>query len=429
MKIKGLYFIEDIIDEKGKKISRIMFNNECYLEKEVNEYLWEIEKTKTNSYNTIKRYGDDLCYFYNYLLIYDLRLSSINFSDLGNFIEYLKKIKVKNYIGDIKNERKKKYAIEKTLIDNIEFLSKSNGTILVFGRSEGLNQDSIKRIFITVVNYLRYLEKFKKYEFDRKFRLLIESKDIMGILKAKSITKRSRETVPIDSNQLISQNEYELIMENSTVVYGKLLLYILYNTGMRIGEALGLKIGIYNIKNLKESLKEDVVYQDGRWLFKIVYRPDNENYKLAKGHISRNIYLKKTQCYEFEILLEKYLIRRNRIKKEQDNGWLFISNRGNVLTQDTAYKWFKGCLDKSSLYYRKKYLTLHSTRHTFITREIEKNVPVPYVSLYVGHKNINSTINKYLHLTSKSLSEIREKYDEYTNTEFNMGFILDIDIK
>lgn len=426
MKIKGLYFNEDIIDENGNKISRIMFDNKCSVEKDVNEYLWEIENTKTNSYNTIKRYGDDLCYFYNYLLINNIKLVKINSSILSKFIEFLKKIKVKNYSGKIDV---KKYAIENTLINNIEFLNKSNGNILVFGRSEGLNQESIRRVFISVINYLRYLIKYKEYNFEKKISLLIQSKDIMGIIKANGITKKASETVSIDSNEIISDKEYETILKSSKTVYGKLLLYILYNTGMRIGEVLGLKIGKCDINNLKESLNDDILYKDGRWLFKIVYRDDNKHYKLAKGHRNRNIYLKKNENYEFEMLLEKYLVKRNKVKKKTNIEWLFFSSRGNELSQNTAYKWFKNCLDQGNLVYRKKFLTLHSLRHTFITKEIEKNIPIPYVSLYVGHKSINTTIGKYLHLTSKSLSEIREKYDEYTKSEFDMGAILDIDFK
>jgi site-specific recombinase XerD len=426
MKVNGLFFNEDIVDKTGKKISRIMFDNNCKVLNEVNEYLWEIEKTKTNSYNTIKRYSDDLCYFYNFLLAYEIKLLDLNSAKLSKFVEYLKVLRVKNYSGNLE---KKRYSIENSLENKITFLKKSDKNILVFGRSEGLNQDSIKRIFVTVINYLRYLTKYKGLGLDGRASSLIQSKDAIGILKANGIYKKRSETVSIDANEIITRSEYEAIIKNCKNIYGKLLFYILYNTGMRIGETLGLKIEEYDIHNLKESLKGDIQYKDERWIFNIEYRDDNEFYKLAKGHRNRCIYLKKSQSFEFEVLLEKYLIKRNRIKKEKSTKWLFLSRIGTELNQNTAYKCFKNCLDKSNLLHRKKYLTLHSLRHTFITNEIEKGIPIVYVSLYVGHKNLNTTIKKYLHLTSISLSEIREKYDEFVNIEFDMGNILDIDLK
>ncbi|NOW89757.1 integrase/recombinase XerD [Clostridium beijerinckii] len=426
MKVKGLFFNEDIVDKTGRKISRIMFDNNCKALKQVNEYLWEIEKTKTNSYNSIKRYGDDLCYFYNFLLTYDIKLLDLNSSNLSKFVEFLKKIKVKNYSG---NSEKKRYSVENSLENNIKFLKKSDKNILLFGRSEGLNQDSVRRIFVIVINYLRYLIKYKGVELDMRAASLIESKDIMGILKANGIYKKRSETVSIDANEIISGSEYKVLLKNCKSMYGKLLFYILYNTGMRIGEALGLKLEEYNIYNLKESLKGDISYKDGRWLFNIEYRDDNQFYKLAKGHRNRSIYLKKSQSFEFEMLLEKYLIKRNKVKKEKNIKWLFLSSVGTELTQNTAYKCFKNCLDKSNLSHRKTHLTLHSMRHTFITNEIENRIPIVYVSLYVGHRNLNTTIKKYLHLTSISLSEIREKYDEFVNIEFDMSTALDIDIK
>lgn len=426
MKVKGLFFNEDVVDENGRKISRIMFDNNCEILKEVNEYLWEIEKTKTNSYNTIKRYGDDLCYFYNFLLIYNIKLIDLSSYNLSQFVEFLKKLRVKNYGHD---STKRKYAIENSFQINVTFLRKYDKNILLFGRSEGLNQDSIKRIFVTVINYLRYLIKFECIGVNKRVSSLIESKDVMGILKANSIYKKTYETVSIDANEIISRCEYEVLIKNCKNIYGKLLFYILYNTGMRIGEALGLKLEGYDIHNIKESLKGDILYRNGRWLFNIEYRDDNQFYKLAKGHRNRSIYLKKSQSFEFEMLLEKYLTKRIKVKKEKNIKWLFLSGVGTELTQNTAYKCLKNCLDKSSLSHRKKDLTLHSMRHTFITNEIRNGVPIVYVSLYVGHKNLNTTIKKYLHLTSISLSEIREKYDEYVNNEFDMGTILDIDFK
>ncbi|MBD7910045.1 tyrosine-type recombinase/integrase [Clostridium cibarium] len=306
----------------------------------------------------------------------------------------------------------------------IDILKKSEGNISLFGRSEGLNQDSIRRIFIIVINYLRYLITYKEYKFERKVSLLISSKDVIRILKANGIYKKRTETVKIDESEIILQSEYELLLKNAKAIYAKLLFYLLYNTGMRIGEALGLKIKGGDTNNLKESLKGDVEYKDGRWLIKIVYRDTNENYKLAKAHRNRSIYLKKSQSIEFEILLEKYLMK---MKRKKNSEWLFLSSRGTELTQNTAYKYLKSCLDKANLSYRKRDLTLHSFRHTFITKEIGEGTPIVYASLYVGHKNLNTTIKKYVHLTALNISEIREKYDEFLDTEFDIDNILTID--
>lgn len=68
-KIKGLCYVEDVLNEKGIKIAKVIFDNSCKLIDDANAFLRELRITRTSSYNSINRIAYDLCYFYDFLVL------------------------------------------------------------------------------------------------------------------------------------------------------------------------------------------------------------------------------------------------------------------------------------------------------------------------------------------------------------------------
>ncbi|WP_026881451.1 tyrosine-type recombinase/integrase [Clostridium akagii] len=415
--VKGLYFVEDILDENGRKISRMVFNSMCVPVQEINEYLRYIENSTTNSYNTVKRYSDDICYFYNYLTFAGIKIYNINYVHLSKLLEYLLKLKVRSVSGE--EIKKSKYAIENSLINTITFINNKLNKITAIRNTEGLSEISISRIFTIIIRYLEYLERMGKYKFEISICLIISNKIIKGFLRAKGINSSHHQFRTIDWDDILKKFELELIMKNATMPYEKLLYFILNITGIRIGELLGMAITSYGRDNLRESLKGDITFKKGRWCINIKYRSGNEYFRRGKSYSDRSIFLKKSEICEFEILMQRYLNFRIKKCKSKTNKWLFLNSNGNELTQNTAYKQFKRTLERGDLSYRTN-ITLHNFRHTFITRQLNDGVPIEYVSMLVGHKNIETTRKTYYHVTASELGDIREKYDDYVDKEYEL---------
>lgn len=120
---------------------------------------------------------------------------------------------------------------------------------------------------------------------------------------------------------------------------------MLENIGIRIGEALGLKDAESDIFNIG-NIKGDIEYKNDCWEVKVICREDNPVDSLSKGHANRKIKIKEEYKYEFELLLNRYMEFRYRTLKSKKMEWLFVSNRGSKLTQNTVYRRFKRTLEK-----------------------------------------------------------------------------------
>lgn len=71
------------------------------------------------------------------------------------------------------------------------------------------------------------------------------------------------------------------------------------------------------------------------------------------------------------------------------------------IASTTFYRWWKRCLEDAGVEYRKP----HTTRHTFATRAIRAGVDVDKVRRILGHKNIATTVQTYIHMTVEDMHD------------------------
>ena len=168
---------------------------------------------------------------------------------------------------------------------------------------------------------------------------------------------------------VLSKNEIELILSNIRNRKHKLMLSISYGAGLRVCEVINLKI-------------EDV--DSERNLIHI---------KQSKGGKDR-----------VTILPEKIKDDLKNLMYANDNQrYLFESERGGNLTTRTAQKIFEQALKRSGII---KKASFHSLRHSFATHLLENGVDVRYVQELLGHKNIRTT-QIYTHVTNMALRNIK----------------------
>lgn len=97
-------------------------------------------------------------------------------------------------------------------------------------------------------------------------------------------------------------------------------------------------------------------------------------------------------------LLDVYLSQRLLLK----NYALFTGEKDNRLSKNSLDNLYKTYLILSGL--SGKGYTIHSLRHTFATRLLNKNVNLYKIKSLLGHRSIEST-EIYLHVTSKGLRD------------------------
>lgn len=154
------------------------------------------------------------------------------------------------------------------------------------------------------------------------------------------------------------------------------MLELLYATGLRVSELVGLRISDINletgyVRTLGKGGKERIV-------------PIGE-----KARVALAIYLHEG---------------RNRLTRRASSPYLFLNFRGNRLTRQGFWKILKGYALKAGI---KKNITPHSLRHSFASHLLEAGADLRSVQMMLGHSDI-STTQIYTHVTRKRLIQLHK---------------------
>ncbi|MFA5127213.1 MAG: site-specific tyrosine recombinase/integron integrase [Patescibacteria group bacterium] len=155
----------------------------------------------------------------------------------------------------------------------------------------------------------------------------------------------------------------------------KLLLSLLYGSGLRVSEVVKIKISHLDLAS-KSLLVKD-----------------------AKGQKDRYTLLSSISIK----LLNSYLPKLPDQQKYLFSG---MSDE-SYLSQRSAQKIFDRALQESDI---KKEATCHSLRHSFATHLLERGVDIRYIQKLLGHQNIKTT-EKYTHVAKDFFNNIKSPLD------------------
>lgn len=249
-------------------------------------------------------------------------------SDITIFKKYLSSLKI-NYLKVDKD----------TIREYLKVLGNSN-----------YKSSSINRILSSLKNYYDYLE----------YKHLIEYNPLKDLNRPK---KEKR--LP----NFINNNDYEEIIKKSlerTDFIGRrntLLLELLYSSGIRISEALNIKIKDINMGDKSIRI-------------------------LGKGSKMRIVYFGE---YAKEYLEEYLKVRNSSLE------YLFLNKNNTLLTRRGA-EYIISNLVKTSLL--KKKVTPHTFRHSYATEMLNNGADIRSVQELLGHSSL-STTGIYTHVTNE----------------------------
>lgn len=149
----------------------------------------------------------------------------------------------------------------------------------------------------------------------------------------------------------------------------RLLISLAYSAGLRVSEAVSLRVGDVNIDELTIHIKE------------------------AKGKKDRISLISEKLCDELRWLIDG----------KMTGDYVFDSQQGGRLTTRTAGKIFQNALRKVCI---QKSATFHSLRHSFATHLLENGTDVRYVQVLLGHSSIRTT-ELYTAVTNPALKRIK----------------------
>lgn len=189
-------------------------------------------------------------------------------------------------------------------------------------------------------------------------------------------------TLPV----VLSRDEVKKILDATSSILFQSIFSTIYSSGLRIDEALSLKVS-------------DILPQRKQILI-----------KESKNGSSRYAILSDKNHKQLQEYFKKYWIPHFGRWKQDDH--LFTMDKINGKTRKISAakvgSEFKNVLTKADV---KRNATVHSLRHSFSTHLLESGTSIFTIKELLGHRSLRST-TVYLHLTNFTQMGVRSPYDE-----------------
>ncbi|MBP3777497.1 MAG: site-specific integrase [Prevotella sp.] len=227
----------------------------------------------------------------------------------------------------------------------------------------GLSQKTVKDMLIVLKMVIRFGAKHGWLQYQEwSIKFPTEQK------------KQELEVLSISHQKKLMQ----YVTDNFT--FRNLGIYICLSTGMRIGEVCALKWSDID-------LGTETIHVN-RTIERIYIIEGNER------HTELVIGTPKTKNSIREIPISKELMKLIRpLKKLVNDNYFVITNEAKPTEPRTYRNYYKQLLKQLGI----PSLKFHGLRHSFATRCIESQCDYKTVSVILGHANISTTLNLYVH--------------------------------
>lgn len=361
-------YVQKIIT-KDNKIRYLLLDNNYEVIESVRNYLRYLD-SKRLSLNTLKNYAYHLKLYFEYLDDMQITYDSI--------VEENKELDI--------------------LAGFVTWLSKLEGKVLYTQyseRPERRTASTINTILSAILSFYEYLYRTGEV---RSLNVYNDGgfSSFKGFLYEMGTRRKTYATsiLRIKDNdkkiETVSRDEFEILVNKCNYIRDKLLLSLLFESGLRLGEALGLR-------------KSDFIIWDNK--IKVVSRDNTENLVSVKNKSEGEIIIPKyvVQLY-CEYLAYEYI--------ENKNEYIFVNlkgdNKGKAMKPITIQKLFYRLSQECNIK-----VTPHKLRHSHATELIEVGGWDPIdVKERLRHRQIQTTINTYVHLSDKYKKEKFKEFEE-----------------
>lgn len=335
-------------------------------------------KDNTNyARNTLRMYCQHLKLYFEYLQERKLDFQDVNIDDLALFVSWLqnpyKSLKIiPTHQVEVARSPRTVNIIVSTVLTFYDY------TLRHEEYSTNIS-DRLKK-FISTPN-----KNFKGFLYGIAYE---QNKITSNILKLK---------VPKIKPKILSKDEIGTLIITCKNLRDKFLLTLLYETGMRIGEALSLWIEDFDISDMVIDLKDRGELENNAEI-KTVYSP-------RRIDISQNladIFMEYIAEYHTEEVETNHIfIKLSGSNKYKPMNYIDVDNLFRTLKKKTGI-----------------YVTPHMFRHSSLTLLRMAGWQPELLRIRAGHKNIYTTLNTYIHPSDEEITK------EFNKTQPN----LDLDI-
>jgi len=193
-------------------------------------------------------------------------------------------------------------------------------------------------------------------------------KEILGKEFSKVKIPKKEKTLP----EVLTKEEVRNLIENADNNKSRLIISMLYSSGLRVSELVNLKI---QDLNFDENIG---------WVRK------------GKGNKDRIFTLSGNLGNE----LREFIKERNHT--------IYLFSKDRPLTTRNIQKIIKGTKERANIVRK---VTPHTLRHSFATHLLEDGTDIRMIQALLGHSNLNTT-QLYAHISSEQIKKVENPLDK-----------------
>jgi len=319
--------------------------------------------------NTLRMHCIHLKHFFTYLREAEKDYKQVNIDDLAEFLAWLKNSDILKKVVPLRFVPEHQPQTINAIID----------TVVMFYdyllRHEGMENQLSEKLVKFVRNPGRNYRSF-----------------LHGIAENRRIKSHILK-LPVPRMQIrtISKKDATTLLDSCTNLRDYLLLYLLFETGMRIGEALSLWLEDFDMAGLTITLKD---------------RGELENQAEIKTVSSP----RKLDCtQELMDLFTGYICEHHTTEINTNHVFLKLKGgaKGNAMDYGDVDNLFRTMRKKTEVR-----VTPHMFRHTSLSLLYSAGWAPEMLRQRAGHKNIYTTLDTYVHPSEEEVAEAFRKASE-----------------
>lgn len=325
------------------------------------------------SINTIRSYIRDLKTYYEWMELEGLQVYAVKPRHMPSFIKYV----------DSKNVRGKVSAAT---------LNRYLATLSTFYRYFEIVEGFIQEIDI------KSTSKFKHNLYNKGYLRHVTKNwngSVYSFFKRKNPKKADKKRIlPDVAKQFYHTIEKRWLNNEKLRIRNKLIFRVLYETGMRIGELLHLRVTDYDYPDSFQKVGN--IY--------LVHRDNDDGDRQLKTG-ERTIPVSTSLLKE----IDDYIMYHRPFNKEVE--YIFVShsvgNEGEAPTRQAMGKFFSEVFEASGI--KNVRITPHSLRHTHASNLQDLGVDINVIKERLGHSSLLTT-SRYAKPSAETLTMAYERY-------------------
>ncbi|MHC5935479.1 tyrosine-type recombinase/integrase [Nostoc sp.] len=356
---------------KSEKVTWIVLGDDYLPIEPIQQYLAYL-KSIERSPNTIRSYAHHLSLYWEYLQTYDLDWTQVSVIELAEFMAWLR------------SPNPQKIASMQEVV-----AKRTESTVNVILTSVCMLYD-----FHEKTGKVPHIPLYRSQIMPgRKYKSFLHH-----ITKSKSTrTRLLKLKEPKHYPKTLSSEQVKQLIDSCKRIRDKFLICLLHESGMRIGQALGLR-------------HEDIQSWDN--LIKVIPRDDNANGARAKGNSPYNVDVTKELMGLYSQYLQDEFME---ILGDDISDYVFVNlwdgEIGSAMTYNNVMDLFNRLKRKTGIAAHP-----HMLRHTHATELVREGVGMAYVQKRLNHASIQTTMDAYVHVNNE---DMKREYNQYLNNRYD----------